>query len=624
MEYNDIVINSIAAKCKECKMKTKRFSSFKEIVQAMGLVFGDIGTSPIYTLTVIFTLTSPTTENLFGVLSLVFWTLIILVTLEYAWLAMSLSIKGEGGIIVLKEILSGSVRTGRKAAFVTFLGFVGVSLLMGDGVITPAISILSSVEGLKLIPGFTHIGITTVILITCTITILLFMFQSKGSDKVSYTFGPTMLIWFFALLLSGAYYIAEIPGILGAVNPYYAIEFMVHNGLTGIFILSEVILCATGGEALYADMGHLGSQPIRHAWYFVFFALVINYFGQGAFLMTHHVKNAVLFSMVKSISNTFYIPFLILTLLATIIASQAMISAVMSLVYQGITTRIFPLLKIKYTSTHLKSQIYISSVNWTLLIAVLLMIFLFRRSENLAAAYGLAVTATMTISALFMIWIFKLSKHRTKMIIAALVFITDFFFLIAVFDKIPHGGFWSIIIALIPFTVIQLWSRGGKVMHKSFMSMPVDIFLESYNQIYSLGNNIKGTALFFARNINEIPPYVVHCIVRGNIIYENNILVSIKATESPYGISVSKIISISKGLYGFQINTGYMEIVNIPAILKENGITEKVIFYGVDDITTKNPLLKLYSFLKKITPAFVRFYDLPSNKLHGVITRLDL
>ncbi|HUX61112.1 MAG TPA: KUP/HAK/KT family potassium transporter, partial [Ignavibacteriaceae bacterium] len=179
-------------------MKSKRFSSFKEIVQAMGLVFGDIGTSPIYTLTVIFTLTSPTTENLFGVLSLVFWTLIILVTLEYAWLAMSLSIKGEGGIIVLKEILSGSVRTGRKAAFVTFLGFVGVSLLMGDGVITPAISILSSVEGLKLIPGFTHIGITTVIIITCAITILLFMFQSKGSDKVSYTFGPTMLIWFFA------------------------------------------------------------------------------------------------------------------------------------------------------------------------------------------------------------------------------------------------------------------------------------------------------------------------------------------------------------------------------------------------------------------------------------------
>ena len=593
-------------------------------MQAMGLVFGDIGTSPIYTLTVIFTLTIPTQENLLGVLSLLFWTLIMLVTVEYAWLAMSLSIKGEGGIIVLKEILTGSVKTGRKAAFATFLGFVGVSLLMGDGVITPAISILSSVEGLKLIPGLEHIGITSVIIITCIITILLFAFQSKGSDKVSFTFGPTMIIWFLALLLSGAYYIADMPGILRAINPYYAMEFMVNNGITGFFVLSEVILCATGGEALYADMGHLGSQPIRHAWYFVFLALVINYFGQGAFMMTHHVKDAILFSMIKSISQTLYIPFLILTLLATIIASQAMISAVMSLVYQGITTRIFPLMKIKYTSTHLKSQIYISSVNWTLLLAVILMIFLFRRSENLAAAYGLAVTATMTISAFFMIWIFRISKHRTKMLIAALVFITDFFFLIAVFDKIPHGGFWSIIIALIPFTIIQLWSRGGLAMHKSFKSLPVDIFLESYNQIYRMGNNIKGTALFFTRKMNEIPPYVVHCIIRGNIIYEKNILVSIFTTDVPYGISANKIEDISDGLYGFQINTGYMEIINISAILKENGISEKVIFYGVDDISTKSPLLKFYSFLKKITPAFVRFYDLPSNELHGVITRLDL
>jgi KUP system potassium uptake protein len=605
-------------------MQKKKFSSFKEIMQAMGLVFGDIGTSPIYTLTVIITLTAPTPENLIGVLSLLFWTLVMLVTVEYAWLAMSLSIKGEGGIIVLKEILTKNVKTGRRAAFATFLGFVGVSLLMGDGVITPAISILSAVEGLELIPGAGHINTSVVIIVTCIITILLFSFQRKGSDKVSFAFGPTMIIWFLVLFITGTYYIADMPGILKAINPIYAIEFLIHNGITGIFVLSEVILCATGGEALYADMGHLGSEPIRHAWYFVFFTLVINYFGQGAFLMTHHAKGAVLFSMVKSISNQIYVPFLILTLFATIIASQAMISAVMSLVYQGITTRVFPLLKIKYTSTHLKSQIYIGSVNWTLLIAVILMIILFRHSDNLAAAYGLAVTATMTISAFFMIWIFRNSKHITKMVIAVFVFITDFFFLIAVFNKIPHGGYWSIVIALIPFTIIQLWSRGGKAMHKSFKALPIDIFLESYNQIYSLGNNIKGTALFFARNLHEIPPYMVHCIIRGNIIYEKNILVSINTTDAPYGISVNKIDSIAEGLYGFQINAGYMEILTITDILKENGINEKVIFYGVDDITTKKLFLKVYSFLKKITPAFVRFYDLPSNKLHGVITRLDL
>ena len=602
----------------------KSFSSFKEIMQAMGLVFGDIGTSPIYTLTVIFTLTVPTPENLMGVLSLIFWSLIILVSVEYAWLAMSLSIKGEGGIIVLKEILTSGVKTGRRAAFATFLGFVGVSLLMGDGVITPAISILSAVEGLKFIPGIGHISLTTVIIITSIITISLFAFQYHGTDTISFTFGPIMIIWFSVLLLSGLYYIVDSPNILSAASPYYAIEFMLHNGLTGFFVLSEVILCATGGEALYADMGHLGSKPIRHAWYFVFFALVINYFGQGAYIITHHVKDAVLFSMVKNISRYFYVPFLIITLFATIIASQAMISAVMSLVYQGITTRIFPLMKIKYTSTHLKSQIYIGSVNWVLLIAVLFMIFIFQRSENLAAAYGLAVTATMTISASFMIWIFRIRKNKTRMIIASIVFVVDFLFLIAVFNKIPHGGFWSIIIAGIPFLIIQLWSNGGAAMRKSFRSLPIDVFIESYNQIYGLGNNIKGTALYFAKSLHEIPPYMVHCIIRGNIIYEKNILVSIITTDNPYGITFNKTEDLAEGLAGIQIHTGYQEILNIPKILKENSINEKVIFYGVEDITTNKPLLKIYAFLKKITPAFVRFYDLPYNKLHGVVTRLEL
>ncbi|HED38582.1 MAG TPA: potassium transporter Kup, partial [Ignavibacteria bacterium] len=419
--------------------KNDKFSSFKEIIQAMGLVFGDIGTSPIYTLTVIFTLTAPTRENLMGVLSLLFWTLVMLVTVEYAWLAMSLSIKGEGGIIVLKEVLASSVKTGRKAAFATFLGFLGVSLLMGDGVITPAISILSAVEGLQLLPGIGNISVTTIIIATCLITIILFAFQYRGTDKVSRLFGPIMVIWFLSLFVSGLYSISFGPSVLLALSPHYAIEFMLHNGLSGFFVLSEVILCATGGEALYADMGHLGSQPIRHAWYFVFFALVINYFGQGAFMISHNVHDFVLFVMVKSIAGYLYVPFLILTLFATIIASQAMISAVMSLVYQGITTRVFPLMKVKYTSSQLKSQIYIGSVNWILLIAVLFMILLFRKSENLAAAYGLAVTATMTISAMFMIWIFKIKKHKLKMFVAVLVFITDFFFLIAVFNKIPHG-----------------------------------------------------------------------------------------------------------------------------------------------------------------------------------------
>ncbi len=602
----------------------RKFSSFKDITKAAGLVFGDIGTSPIYTLTIIFALTQPTAENLMGVLSLVFWTLIILVTVEYAWLAMSLSIKGEGGIIVLKEILTGSLKSGRKIAFATFLGYIGVSLLMGDGVITPAISILSAVEGLELIPGIGHISVTTVIIITCIITLLLFSFQYLGTDKVSASFGPIMLLWFASLFLTGIISLVRTPDILLAVNPMYGVEFLLHNGFVGFFVLSDIILCATGGEALYADMGHLGGNPIRHAWYFVFFSLVINYFGQGAYVLRTGSKVSILFAMVKSIAEIAYIPFLILTLLATIIASQAMISAIMSLVYQGITTRIFPLLKVKFTSKQLKSQIYIGIVNWGLLTAVLCMILFFRKSENIAAAYGLAVTATMTISSIFMIWIFKLKKNYLKMAVACFVFIVVAGFLAAVLNKIPYGGYWSIVIAAIPFFIIKLWEGGNKKMYRSFRALPIETFIVSYNQIYSLGNNIKGTALFFTKNLKEIPPYMVHCIIRGNIIYENNILVSINTTDKPYGVNFKRVENIAHGLSGIIIEGGYMEILDIQALLNKNGVNEKVIFYGVEDISTGKPLLKIYAFLKRITPSFVRFYTLPYNKLHGVETRLEL
>ncbi len=289
-------------------MKNSDLSSPKDIVKAMGIVFGDIGTSPIYTLSIIFTLTIPSQENIYGVLSLIFWTLITLVTIQYAWLAMSMSTKGEGGIIVLKEILITTLKKGRKVGFISFLGYIGVSLLMGDGVITPAISILSAVEGLKLIPGMESTGLRTIILITSAITVLLFAIQFKGTSKVALSFGPIMLVWFICLFLSGFFYLIHTPGILLAFNPMYAIEFFIHNGLPGFFVLSEVILCATGGEALYADMGHLGGKPIRQAWSFVFFALIINYFGQGAYILEHNDSNQVLFKLVSTYSEIFLHP----------------------------------------------------------------------------------------------------------------------------------------------------------------------------------------------------------------------------------------------------------------------------------------------------------------------------
>ena len=263
-------------------------SELRGIVNSMGLVFGDIGTSPIYTLTVIFLLTRPTEAHVIGVLSLIVWTLIILVTLEYAWLAMSLGKKGEGGTIVLKEILVPLLKSSRNVAFVTILAYIGTSFLIGDGVITPAISILSAVEGLRIVPAFENIGQGTIMLISGLIAIALFSIQSKGIEKITWIFGPIMVLWFLSIAFSGIASIFYTPHVLYAINPYYAIRFLLDNGLMGFFVLSEVILCATGGEALYADMGHLGREPILKAWRFVFLALVLNYLGQGAF---HYPKS---------------------------------------------------------------------------------------------------------------------------------------------------------------------------------------------------------------------------------------------------------------------------------------------------------------------------------------------
>jgi KUP system potassium uptake protein len=608
--------------------KESSSSSLGELVKAMGLVFGDIGTSPIYTLTIIFVLTPPTQLNVIGILSLVFWTLIILVTVQYTFLAMTLSSKGEGGTIVLKNILHNSLKSGRSMLFVTFLGYIGVSLLMGDGVITPAISILSAVEGLELIPGIVQISQNTVVLITIGISVLLFAVQSRGTDKVASSFGPIMVVWFSSLFLTGFFSLIHNPGIGIAINPYYGINFLIHHGFSGFIVLSEVILCATGGEALYADMGHLGRTPIKRAWYFVFFALVINYFGQGAFVLSQgeqpEEKINILFAMVKNQSEFLYIPFILLTLLATIIASQAMISAVFSLVYQGIRTHIFPLMRVKYTSTHIKSQIYIGAVNFGLLIAVIMMILVFRSSQNLAAAYGFAVTATMTSSTFFMIWIFSRRKDKIKHIIALFVFVINLVFLMSVFTKIPHGGYWSIVIALIPFATIFLWTYGNKIIYRSFRSLPIDTYLESFNQIYERGKFLPGNALFFTKSLDMIPPYMVHSTISSGIIYEENLLVSIITIDKPFGVQKLFVPEITDGLSGLEIQVGYMERMDVPKFLKDTNIDSKVMFYGVDDIYAKRPFLKLFAFIKRVTPNFVQFLQLPYQKLHGVITRIEI
>ena len=606
-------------------MTTASGSSIKGIIRSLGLVFGDIGTSPIYTLTVIFILTRPTEENVTGVLSLIIWTLTILVSVEYAWLAMGLGQKGEGGTFVLRGIVLSLLTKSRSMAFVTVLTFIGVSLLVGDGVITPAISILSAVEGLVLIPGLKEMRQSSLIAIACIIAFLLFIFQKKGTERVARAFGPLMLLWLAALSISGIISIAKAPQICRAINPYYAFTFLCHNGIAGFFVLSEVILCATGGEALYADMGHFGPKPIIRAWYFVFFALLLNYLGQGAFIITHPGETwNVLFGMVFNQSPILYIPFLILSVIATVIASQALISGMFSIVYQGINTRLLPMLKIEYTSAELRSQIYIGFVNWFLFFSVLFIIYLFKESNRLAAAYGLAVTGTMTLTGIFMVVIFYLRKQVLKTIVAVLVTMIDIAFLASNTYKIPHGGYWSLVIAALPLFVILVYSVGQRKLRRAMRPLEMDVFIESYNQLYGCLSKIKGTALFFARDARRVPPYVVHTVFMNNIIYEDNIIVSINTLDVPFGKRGFFKEDLAPGLRLFVIEVGYMEVVNIEEILKSAGIVEKAIFYGLEEIATNNAVWRIFSLIKKIAPPFIHFHDLPPNKLHGVVTRVEM
>jgi KUP system potassium uptake protein len=596
----------------------------RDIVKSMGLVFGDIGTSPIYSLTAIFLLIPPTPENIMGILSLIIWTMTLLVTFEYTFLAMHLGKKGEGGTIVLKEILLPLLKSGNKIALVSLLAIVGISLFIGDGVITPAISMLSAVEGILLIPGMENTAQMTLMIIAGIIAIALFSVQARGTEKIAWAFGPVMVIWFLVLAGAGLVALFAAPQVLLAINPMYGIHYLISHGLEGFLILSTVILVATGGEALYADMGHLGREPIIKAWYLVFIALSVNYLGQGAFLMMHPEAHNILFEMFYSQFALLYVPFLILSIAATVIASQAMISGIFSIIYQGITTRIMPLLRIEYTSPHLRSQIYIDVVNWMLLFAVLLVIVIFQNSNNLTHAYGLAVSGTMVITGILVTWILYLRGKIVRTLFAGFLLFVNILFLLANFHKIPSGGYWSLILASIPFCIILIYVGGQKKLSAALSPISLEEFIPKFNGIYGSVNRISGTALFFARDFRKLPQYVSRIMFTNNILYDDNIIISIIRTEQPFGVTWGVTREITPGLSIFEIYLGYMEIVDIGNILKEAEIDEKTIFYGMEDIITEHVIWRIFALIKRLCPSVVQFYKLPSDKIHGVVSRVDM
>jgi len=593
-----------------------------KIVKSLGVVFGDIGTSPIYTIGAILLFILPTVRNILGLLSLIIWSLVIVITIQYAWLAMNLGSKGEGGTIVLKGLLTSSLKNPAAISFVSVLTIIGVALFIGDGVITPAISILSAVEGIRLIPGLGGIWGGWILLTGILIAFALFAFQKKGTERVAWAFGPVMLVWFLALAVTGIFSIASAPEVLLALNPAYAIGFLLENGFGSFFVLSAVLLCVTGGEALYADMGHLGREPIVKGWYCIFPALVLSYLGQGAYVLHNPDTHTVLFSMVQDQAALLYVPFLMLSICATVIASQAMISGLFSIMYQGMMTRIIPKMKIEFTSPDLQTQIYIDAANWLLFAGVLVVMLEFQTSENLASAYGLAVAGTMTISAIMMTMIFTLRLDALKAALSGALIVVDAMFLLSAFLKIPHGAYWSFLIAAVPLIVIVTFIRGQERLYRIIKPVSIDEFIPRYREKYADLPKVRGTALFFTTDRNNISPYITQVMFDNEILYEENVLVSLRITNHPFGIQTHYERNIAPGLHSFIITAGYMAIVDIIGLLRKEGIVEKTIFYGMENVISDKFYWKLYGIIKKVTPAFVHFYELPPEKIHGVITRV--
>ncbi|MDD1727866.1 MAG: KUP/HAK/KT family potassium transporter [Methanospirillum sp.] len=594
------------------------------IIKATGLVFGDIGTSPIYTLAVLFALIPPTEEDIMGLISLIFWTLTILVSLQYAFLAMRLSHNGEGGTIVLKEILSPMLKHPISLAIVTLIATLGISLMIGDCVITPAISILSAVEGIKLVPVLGEISQGLLITIAILITLFLFWSQKRGTEKIAAIFGPVMILWFIVLLVTGLYSLIQTPQILFSLSPSFALRFFVDNPIDGFLSLSLVILCATGGEALFADMGHLGREPIRWAWIFVFIAILISYLGQGAYLLRTGNANNPLFEMIYSQASFLYIPFLLVMIMATVIASQAVISGIFSVTFQAISTHLLPMLHIDYTSSHLRTQIYIDAINWMLCIAVILMLLIFQYSERLAEAYGIAVTGTMLITGILMTAIFLHKNQRGFFALSVLVTLVDLAFFISMLTKVPAGGFWSLIIASVPFSVIIIYTHGQKMLYHAMHPMDWKTFRQRYAKIYKSTKHITGTAVFFARSVDRIPPYISRTIFTSGILYEKTIIVSMNSTENPFGIESTLQPDLEPGLSILTISRGYMEVIDLMQIIHRAGIEERTIFYGMEEIVSRKIGFKLFYLIKRICPSFVQYYRLPAQKVHGVITRIEL
>ncbi|HEY1991055.1 MAG TPA: KUP/HAK/KT family potassium transporter, partial [Gammaproteobacteria bacterium] len=538
---------------------------------ALGVVFGDIGTSPLYALSSSFSASNgllPTHDTVLGVLSLVLWSLIIIVCLKYQMFVLRADNKGEGGILALLALLDPwRTRRSRRSQILIALGIFGAALLYGDGMLTPAISVLSAVEGLQL--GANPISRHTIIIITVVILVALFSFQRGGTARVGMIFGPICAVWFTVIGVLGLRAILMYPGVLAAVNPGYALGFIVHHGFADIVVLGAVFLCVTGAEALYADIGHFGRAPIRLAWFtYVMPALVLNYFGQGAMLLAHPDQPAG--QLFYSLSPGWMLyPLIALATAATVIASQAIISGAFSLMGQAIQFGQSPRLTIIRTSVDEKGQIYIPAMNWILMVGTIGIVLGFKTSDNLAAAYGVAVSSTMVITTILMFFAERDRWHWNVWLVGFLTagfLIVDLMYFSANVFKITDGGWFPLLVGLIGFVIMSTWSTGRSNLIDRLRAAtePLDEFLAHIRKLKPL--RVRGTAIFMTAPNLGTPPMLQHHLEHNQVLHEQIVLLTVLTDDVPFVHPIQRleVEKLELGFYRVNVHYGFMQIPNIP------------------------------------------------------------
>ena len=613
------------------------------MIGAIGVIYGDIGTSPLYAIRQAFTGNHSMAVdeiNILGLLSLVFWALIIVVTLKYTMLMTMADNKGQGGSLALLARLNQAVKGDRRswlAPLVIILGVTAGALFYGDSMITPAISVLSAVEGLEVaLPGLERF----VIPLTIGILVSLFLFQSRGTEKVGRLFGPIMIIWFITLAIIGVINIAKAPEILVALNPWYAFQFFTVHTTAAFLSLSAVILVVTGGEALYADMGHFGREPVKRSWIsFVMPGLTLNYFGQGALLL--HSPEAVVSPFYRMVPDWAALPMVGLATVATVIASQAVITGAYSVTRQAMQLGFLPRMATVHTSESESGQIYIPFVNWMLLAVVILLVLGFGTSSGLASAYGVALSLTMFIDtllvavAMFMMWKWKAWIAGS---IAIALLIVDAAFVSSNATKIVSGGWVPLLVGAAIFLLLMTWKKGRKLLFNRMAeeAMPVEMFLESLNPSTT---RVPGTAIFLSGTADGVPHAMLHNLKHNKVVHERVVFLTVVTEEVPHvsGEQRIEVQHLGRRFYRMVMRYGYMDATNVPVDLLEltpsnfefNNM-ETSYFLGRETlIPSRRPGMALwreglFAWMSRSATSAMDFFKLPPDRVVEVGTQVEI